>query len=629
MNMKKLICYTVLLLMGYGLQAQKIPGLLTVPENVKKNASVITHYDDMIFEVTDLDRASLTVHKSFTIVNETGKAFLSFVVPTSRYSSLEDAEIKVFDMLGRQVQRVKKKDMRTVANGEGLIDDGYMTYYQVSVPSFPVTLEITYERKYKGTLWYPVFSIAGSGEGVERASCIVKVPKELDLRYKERNTTIKPVITEEGKYKIYKWSAQNLPPVEYEEGGPGSRYPAILLAPNQFSLYGYNGDLTTWKNFGLFNNGLYKGLDDLPEARKAFFRNLVKNIPGEEEKIKAIYSYLQHNFRYVSIQLGIGGFKPFSAEFTDTKKYGDCKGLSNFMKAALKAVGIKSYVALINAAYDDEPLDPSFPSSMFNHAILCIPRGNDTTWLECTSNTVDYAMLGTSTENRYALLLTEEGGVLAATPKSKAVNNRFFVNTTVDLNEDGSGKTNTLFNSTGDFKEQMDYILNEKKEEQKEYVVFGFGFKQPDEFELSKKENAGMHSTLLEMNIEKVPEFIAGNKMFITPRLYKLWTQKLPKAENRSLDYYFHAPFEHVDTTKIKLPDGFTSDALPKSKELSCPYATFNTKYWYDAQQKTIYSTSSLILKQHRIPANEYAAVKKFFDEVLMDDTQRIVVKKE
>ena len=77
--------------------------------------------------------------------------------------------------------------------------------------------------------------------------------------------------------------------------------------------------------------------------------------------------------RYVNIKLGIGGLKPLPATFVDQKKYGDCKALSNYMNALLKAVGIKSYYAIINAGANEEPATPSFPGDNFDHIILCVP----------------------------------------------------------------------------------------------------------------------------------------------------------------------------------------------------------------------------------------------------------------
>ena len=64
---------------------------------------------------------------------------------------------------------------------------------------------------------------------------------------------------------------------------------------------------------------------------------------------------------------------PFPATFVDEKKYGDCKALSNYMRALLKAVDIPSYYALIRAGENEEPADFDFPHNNFNHAILCVP----------------------------------------------------------------------------------------------------------------------------------------------------------------------------------------------------------------------------------------------------------------
>jgi hypothetical protein len=395
-------------------------------------------------------------------------------------------------------------------------------------------------------------------------------------------------------------------------------------------VYGNEGDFTSWKSYGAWYKQLYKGLDELPEDRKAFFRNLVKDASTDREKVRLIYDYLQKNFRYVSIQLGIGGLKPFSADFTDKKKYGDCKALSNFMHAALQAVNIKSYVAIINGDPYGEPVDKDFPSDFtLNHVILCVPQAKDSIWLECTSQTADFAVLGSFTENRNALLVTEEGGKLVPTPVSKPGDNIFSTCTTVNLADDGSGTTTSLFRSKGRYKQLMDMLLNEKKDDQKEAIINSLGFKQPDEFEYVKKDTPGLFTTSLTMSYEKIPEFTAGNKMFLAPRIYKFWQNKLPRAENRKLDYYFQNPFVFLDTTIIKLPAGMAVEALPKPKELSTTYATYSTKYWFDEKEKAVYTTASLVVKDHKIPAASYAEIKKLFDDVQLDITQKIVIKKE
>ncbi|WP_205511454.1 DUF3857 domain-containing protein [Longitalea arenae] len=630
--MKKYLLIIALLCFTGSLQAQLAAyDLALVPETVQKDADVIKRFEEIVFEVTDINRASYTVHKILTIKNEKGKSELAFSVPTNKAMLLDDASITVYDALGRQTGRYKKKDMQTMATGEGLIEDGFLTGMYVPAAAYPVTVEYKFTLRFKGTLFYPPYHIISPGQGVERSSFMAKVPKELDLRYKEKNIKLAPQISEEGAYRLYKWTVSNLAPIANEAGAVSaeSRYPSILLAPNRFSYYGNPGDLNTWQSFGEWIRKLYTGLDELPEDRKAFFRDLVKNARDDREKVRLIYDYLQKNFRYVSIQLGIGGLKPFPADITDQKKYGDCKGLSNYMKAALKAVNINSHIAIINGGYNKEPVDREFPANSFDHAILCVPQPEDSIWLECTSAKADFDILGSFTENRNALLVTDAGGVLVNTPASTAAGNKLITTTTVELNNDGSGSTVTCFRSNGHYKGLLDYILSEKKDDQKESVVLTLGFKQPESFEYIQKDSPDLFTTMLTMTIEKIPEFTAGNKIFLAPRLHKIWDLKLPKTENRKLDYYFQSPFDITDTTIFKLPAGATVEALPKPAMLSGPYASYSTSYWYNEAEKAVYSTASVRLNQYKIPAAAYAGIKKLFDDMQVDAGQRIVIKKE
>ena len=147
-------------------------------------------------------------------------------------------------------------------------------------------------------------------------------------------------------------------------------------------------------------------------------------------------------------------------------------------------------MAIINAQYNEEPVDPAFPANNFNHVILCVPGQKDSIWLECTSNTASFAELGTFTENRNALLITENGGVLVPTPKSRSAANTASTKTVITIAGDFSAESETRIETTGSFRENIDDVLKEKKDRQKEVVVYAMGFKQPDDFVLTKDDPA-------------------------------------------------------------------------------------------------------------------------------------------
>jgi hypothetical protein len=604
--------------------------IAAISEALKNKASVITHLEEIRYEVESMNMAQYRVHKIFTVMNEGGKDALLFHCDNTKTISLENAEVRVYDAAGRQTERYKKRDMVTQSVGEGLIEDGYVTYLRITPLAYPITVEVEYEQKIRSTLIIPDYRFMHAKEAVIESNYTAKVPADLNLRYKARHCAVDPEISEAGKFKIYKWSVKNLAPVEDEEGSVAERdkFPYVSIVADQFAHYGLRGDMSNWKNFGTWINDLYKGLDVLPADRQQFFQQLVKDAPGEKEKIARIYQYLQQNFRYVSIQLGIGGLQPFPAQFTDQKKYGDCKALSNYMKAALNTVGIKSYVAIINASYNQAPVDPGFPASDFNHVILCVPLVKDSVWLECTSNTAEFGRLGTFTENRNALLITENGGVLVPTPASTSAANTLSTRTAVRMNTDLTADAEVTMQTKGAFRDKITDMIKNNKDDQKKALVFTMGYKQPDYIELVAGNGEASGMAALKMELRQLPEFQAGKRYFIKPRLNQMWTAKLPGAANRKQDFYFPYPFEKKDTTIILLPAGFEPDVLPQEKSVSAAYGMYQSRSWYNKAEHAVYTATILTLKQHKILAADYESVKAFFDAVWQDDAQRIVVQK-
>jgi Domain of Unknown Function with PDB structure (DUF3857)/Transglutaminase-like superfamily len=624
--------FLVALSSSFRLEAQDInyDTASIVPE-VKKDANVVVRNEKIEFNVSDIDQSTLHVHRFETVLNEKGKKAFLFEIETDKFTKLDDIEIRVYDATGKQINKFKQHDFLVIEGVQEFIDDFKTYFLDIKVATYPVTIETEYWIKYKGSFNYPVYQILKPNVGVENSSFAVKINKNLDFRYKENHIHLTPVVSEDGDYKVYTWSVNNLSPIRYELNSASfeSRYPSIILAPKIFKLDKYQGDMTSWRNFGLWYNLLLNGMDTLSDQRKQFYRNMVKNDKTQEEKEKVLYSYLQNNFRYVSIQLGIGGYKPLGADFTDAKKYGDCKGLSNYLVAVLRSVGIKSYIALISAESNQEPVDTSFPWNQFNHAVVCIPGKKDSTWLECTSKTIDFGKLVSSTKDKKALLITESGGVLVSTPMSRANDNVIKAHTNIDLHDDGTGKTNTIFTACGEYKREMMGLREEKADVQKLFMIKRYGFRDPDQIIFDTTQQENNVQVTLNQQLDMIPELKTGTKMFLRPTVPDLWPSKLPRAENRQQDFYFDCPFEKIDTTTIKLPDNYKVDALPQSVTDSCKYASYRSRYWYDEKTHQVYSASIIVLDQYKIPVADYGMVKKFFDNILIENEERIVVKKE
>lgn len=112
------------------------------------------------------------------------------------------------------------------------------------------------------------------------------------------------------------------------------------------------------------------------------------------EKIDTLYKYLQRNYRYVSVQLGIGGRMPKSATEVYENKFGECKRLSNLMKAMLKEAGITAQYSKVRVGREEDDIMVDFPAQQFNHIILRVPLSEEVLWLECTSKYLPTGYLG-------------------------------------------------------------------------------------------------------------------------------------------------------------------------------------------------------------------------------------------
>jgi hypothetical protein len=66
--MKKIILLNCCFILRSYLPAQNIFDLSAVPDNIKKNASVIKRSEEIVFEVKDIDNASYKVHQVLTIL---------------------------------------------------------------------------------------------------------------------------------------------------------------------------------------------------------------------------------------------------------------------------------------------------------------------------------------------------------------------------------------------------------------------------------------------------------------------------------------------------------------------------------------------------------------------------------
>ncbi len=603
----------------------------SIPETMKKDARSVIRLDKTEIDIRDNDKVVFREHQAITYWSDRDFSQRYVVEYTDQFTDLDQMDIRMYDAQGKLQSRYSKKDMMSQATGDDLVENYKVYYLQLTPLSFPVTVETESVLRKKGFYQIPPFMICRPEQSVMQSVFTIRHPSSMKIVSKPYGIDISPVVKNDEQGISSTWFIQMMPAKKTEPYAESWRnyFPQVRFVSSRMKYDGFEGNLSTWKDVGLWVNGLVKDRGKLNPDQEAQIQGLVKGVEDDREKIRILYQYLQQNFRYVSIQLGIGGYRPFPASFTHQKKYGDCKGLSFYMNACLATVGIKSYCALIAAGDDHLPVDPAFSYIPFNHEILCVPMKNlDTVWLECTSNLSDFATLGSFTENRYALLLKDEGGVLVRTPATRASANLTGVFSQVKLAEDGSGRVVSRIQTTGDPKLRQVDISLQKADDQKRYFVRRMGFSDADGWnvQFSQRDQVPF-ATDLNLEMEKVPDFMAGSKMFLKSRLYTLINLDYPFPEKRSQDFMLPDPFLHLDTTAYLLPSGYGPESLPEPVQIKSGFGQFETRYWFDKKSNTLYASALLRIEHQRIPVNQYEQLRQFMQKIREEERKKLIIK--
>ncbi len=605
-----------------------------ISDSLKENANAVVRFSEDIITVRGPGKETIKHHSIVTILNEKGDRYAEMVMGyNKKYDSYSHIEMCVYNENGDVIKKYRKSDMYdgSAAGDETMVTDERFLAVRHTVAAYPTTVEQEYEEDVSSFISLNSWEIQPRvEESVQNAICMVTVNPSMGFRYKCENTSLQPSKSNADGMYIYTWQVKNLKAIKKEENVLSWKVlPDIVFSANSFNCYGYPGDFSSWQSFGKWIQSLNSDVCTLTPERQAEIRKMTDTIPTLKGKARFLYNYLQKNVRYVSVQLGIGGYKPFPATFGDQKKYGDCKALSNYMRALLKAVDIESNYAIIRAGVNEKPADLGFPNNNFNHAILCIPFKNDTTWLECTSNTQPFGKLGPFTENRNALLITEDGGKLVNTPRSTMQDNQFISEAHIVLNPDGGAKAELKISGSGGYREDYVEMESLKTDQQKELYMHMLNIKQPIVFDLKPStDKDGFKSVNIALDYDKFCDIMTGDKQFYRPRAFDLCAFSLPIEEKRATDYYFEHPLQKTCVTTIDLPPGFEIETLPANQSLKFTYGDYEVRYAYDAAKNQVTSTAKFNITNQVIPAAKYNELQQYLDAVAKAQNKKLVIRR-
>lgn len=598
-----------------------------------KAANAVKRLEFQRFEIKDPGKAVYSYKYAITILNENGDEHAEWVESYDKFNSIKSVDATLYDANGKKIKSLKKSDVIDISatSDISLAEDNRIKHHNFNYKIYPYTVEYEVEIKQDGLLFIPSWMpVVDEDFSVEQSSYEVICATDYSLRHKSYKYEGEPVVTDNGKTKTYKWEVKNVTAKKREYAAPEWQKitPTVMVGPTAFSIEGYSGNMNTWQDFGKFVQSLRSNKDQLPENIKQAVHQIADTETDTKRKIDLLYKYMQQNTRYISIQLGIGGWQPFDAAFVATKRYGDCKALTNYMYAILKEAGIKSNYSLIKAGEYKRYIVDDFPGQQFNHVILSVPLEKDTVWLECTSQTLPTGYLSNFTSNRYALAINEDGGALVRTPRYTANDNLQHRIINANLDENGKLVASVTTTYHGEQQDDLHQIINGlSKKEQEERLKKNINLPTYDiksfEYKEIKSRIPAIEETM-QLEVDNYAQ-VSGKRIFIQPNLLSKQSFKLPN-ESRQHDIDLMFEFKDVDTIKINIPAGYKPEALPQPVSIRNKFGIY--KIGYKVEHNMIECTRSLEAIAGRHPATDYADLVKHYDELFKADRSRIVLVK-
>jgi len=419
-----------------------------------------------------------------------------------------------------------------------------------------------------------------------------------------------------------------------------SFYPPGGASANGFS---------SWQQMGDWYRNLTTGLRDASSEISQQVASITGSSQTPLEKMKALASFVQHDIRYVAIELGIGGWQPHAASDVFAHRYGDCKDKATLLSSMLSRVGIDSFYVVINS--ERGSVNPQVPANIgaFNHVVLAIklppnlsdpslvatiqhPRLGTLLYFDPTNDLTPFGEIGGYLQANYGLLVTPEGGELVELPRQPPTMN--------GIQRVGKLTLDPLGTLTGEVNETR---LGDRA--WAERARLRAVNKSTDRIKPIEDLLAGSMSlftitkaTIQNLNVTDQPfgfDYFfeaknyaknAGGLLLVRPRVLGVKTSGIMETKDpRKFAVEFEGPSHDTDTFEIAIPAGYVVDDIPPPIDADYSFASYHAKT--EVKGNLIRYSRTLEVKELSVPVAHTDDLKKFYRIIAGDERNTVVLK--
>ncbi len=459
----------------------------------------------------------------------------------------------------------------------------------------------------------------------KRYRYVVEMPKERPLYWNAGS--LKPFVkvsqVPQGDRVLYRFEADDVPKLVPEPQMPGL---AEVASPLHVSTY------KTWEDVGRFYWGLVRDQLVPNEELKKTLAAVLKGVDTRDDAkvVAAVYGFVVTNTRYVALEFGIHGYKPYRVDRVLARRFGDCKDKASLIHAMLKVAGIDSRLVLLRMRHLGTLSGEPASLSAFNHAIVYVPKLD--LFLDGTAEFHGARELPSADRVANVLVVEPEGkSRFLTTPEGSAEENLTTVAQEVVLKTDGSAQSVGTLTAAGQAAPELRRAFQTPATRQATFEQqFGSSYPGMTASEVSASDPTALEQPAVvgfKVSIPRYAEAGPGALRFFPFGASRAFTQALAPLAERKWDVVLPGVWTNRFVVAYAPPAGWTAGELPGELVEESPFGRLRiAARWLDGK---LLVEGEMALTRARITAKEYPAFRAWLLKVDQAFSRKLTVVKE
>ncbi|MBI3474763.1 MAG: DUF3857 and transglutaminase domain-containing protein [Acidobacteria bacterium] len=619
----------------------------TLPSYDEKTDAVLL-YSDTSVTVLSTDKIRTHVREAYKILRVSGRERGTVYVYTNPQRKLKSLHAWCIPAQGKDFE-VKDKDAIEAApstEGGELISDVKYKIIHVPAPDPGNIIGYEYELEEQPFFLQVVWHFQ-EDDPIRESHFSLELPAGWEYKASWLNH---PETKAAESNNLAQWTVSDIKAIREEPDMPPTIGVAAQMVLSFFPPGGTSkkNELANWKEMGMWYANLAEGRLDGSAQIKEQVASLSSSKNATLPKMQALADFVQHNIRYVAIQLGIGGLQPHAASEVFSNRYGDCKDKATLMRTMLREIGVDSYFVVINtergAVARDAPAHNGFnhlvtaiklPSNISDPSLIATvehPKLGRLLFFDPTNEMMPFGQIGGYLQANYGLLVTPEGGELIQLPQQPSRMNGIQRTGKLTLDTNGTLKGNVNELRLGDRAWSERWRLRT--------VTKDVDRIKPIESLLGSSLTSFRITRASVVNLQRIDQPFgfdysfesdkyaknAGDLILLRPRVVGSKSSGILETKDpRKFPVEFEGPVKDTDNFEITIPAGYVVDDLPPPVDSDYSFASYHSRT--EAKGDVIHYSRTFEVKELSVPVEKMEELKKFYRIVSSDERNTAVLK--